>query len=108
MTDGTIVEYRVDDAGGTIPVVVLDAGDESFDDVVNWNLPGVNDLDLGRSLDRLRPGVQRLVEFVRTFEIESGEIEFGIELSTKIGAVIAAGEGKVNFKVCMKIAKGAA
>jgi Trypsin-co-occurring domain 1 len=100
LADGSSFTVEVDEpqrgpvtrGGGRLTDTVVEAG-QSLED----------------ALDRVSPAFRVLVGKLREAaeRPDDMEIEFGLKLSTELGAIVAKTAGEANFRVCVRWSRGA-
>jgi len=101
-----LIEFPLED--GTSLLVEVDESEEEGLTRVSRHDPGVIERaqqTFEKSLDRVRPAAQYILEKLRTLHDSPDEIEveFGLKLSAGSGVILAAGEA--NYTVKLKWAK---
>lgn len=107
-----LVEFDLDE-GGSILVEVDDA--DLAADYVRASTPGEvaakAETTFESSLSVIRTSASKVLEQVASLETEKTrlsevEVEFGIKLSGKVGAIIASTEAEGHFQVTLKWTRG--
>jgi hypothetical protein len=93
LEDGTFVVAEVDDADQ------LGIRDVKRDRILN------SPITLEAALDKVRPGITVVLDKVRSMAAsvtaDEIELEFGIKLSTEVGAIFATAGLEANYKVTL-------
>lgn len=102
MTHGYLMEIPLDDGENRI-VVEVNPHDVPQDLVLAAPKPG--DIvarartSLESALADVRPGVQAVVDWVRSNEPDEFTVEFGLKLGGQTNVIVASGTAEVNFIV---------
>lgn len=104
-----LVEFPLED-GTTMMVEVEESEVEGLERVSRGDIIERSQQTLEKSLEKVRPAAQYIIEKLRSLHDSPDEVEvqFGINLSAETGAVLAAAGISANYSIKLKWVKESA
>ncbi|UPT64933.1 MAG: hypothetical protein M0D54_10835 [Hyphomonadaceae bacterium JAD_PAG50586_4] len=59
------------------------------------------------AMKRIKPALNELIEGLSDYSVSEMQVEFGLKLAGQAGFIFTSTSGEVNFKVAMKVTRGA-
>lgn len=99
-----IVEFPLAQGGSVLAEVETSPSDQLVPASLPSEIAGKAAQTLESAIESIRPAVSAVMGIFRKLSNapEEIEMEFGIKLSAKLGAILASADGETNYKVTIK------